>query len=283
MDEGLKPLPGKRSKKKRAPESPLRKFFLEHAKPLTAFLIASLLTGLAFWAFLAFRRAYYHDNPAFQVDPHAIELRGNTTLSKEMVLYAFGLNAPTNGFDVVRSDIVPTLRERMPVIKKVTMTYEPPKRLLLDVTERIPIARVAGVHPLLVDEEGVIFAYPPPYDSYPVITGFDLPNQAEPGARLPENLLCMLRLIAAANEPKYRLPSSIRRVALLDQDPEDGMDATLADGRIVRISWEDMSRPDAPQDGLYTRLLNLKRALGEPKLKGRKFFNAMHVRIAVSE
>lgn len=285
MDDALRAIPKKRRAKKVAPPGPVRKA-LAAAWP---WLGRGALWALPFVAAVAglgvFERKYYRENAVFEVRPEAIIVRGNSTVTRDFLLQTFGLSKPRNGFDLLESDIVERLRRQMPVLKQVQMTYTPGRTLELWVEERTPLARLPGEFPpLLVDDEGAVFRYQRKTDGYPVLSGFDLPDLLEPGARLPEGLHCMLRLIAAANRPEYRLPSSIRRVSLLGTEPEDGLRVTLADGRRVDVAWEGMGREREPSEGMLRRLRNVGTVLRSPVNAGKRHFNAMAKDfVAVSE
>ncbi len=285
MDDALRGIPKKRRARKAAPPGPVRRAFAAAGAPLAHVALLALplaLVGALFWAF---RALYYDRNPVFEVRPQEIDIRGNATLTREFVLQTFGLSKPMNGFALLRSDMVRRLQRYCPNLKKAQMTYLPGRSLELWVEERMPLVRLPGDLPQLVmDEEGVAFSYPRPTEGYPIISGFDLPDLLEPGARLPEELRCMLRLVAAANLPAYRLPSSSRRVTLLGSDPEDGLLATLADGRRLTVAWEGMGHEREPSEGMLRRLRNLGVALRSPVNEGKRHFNAMAKDfVAVSE
>lgn len=239
-------------------------------------LFPIVVTVAVLAGFLVFAHAYYETNPVFTVDPEAIVIRGNATLTREQVLQNFGLDGSVNGFDLVRGDLVARLRRQSPLIKNVTMTYQPGRSLELWVEERTPLARLAGTPlPLVVDEEGVCFIYPRPRDAYPEIGGFDLPEQLAPGAHLPPNLHCMLHLIAATASPDWRLPGTVARVFLLSDDPADGLRVTLRDGRKIVIAWPGMATETGASDAMLRRLANVATALRQPSLAGKRHFNAM--------
>lgn len=285
MDDALKAIPKKRRTKKAAAPSPAR---LAAAKALPwcwRLALWVLPLAMAWVGGRQFVRVYYRENAVFEVRPEDIIVRGNSTVKRDFLLQTFGLSKPCNGFDLLESDIVRRLQRQMPLLKQVQMTYSPGRSLELWVEERTPLARLQGEFPpLLVDEEGAVFRYPHKTEGYPTLSGFDLPDVLEPGARLPDGLHCMLRLIAAANTPAYRLPSSIRRVSLLGNDPEDGLRVTLADGRRVDMAWENMGREREPSEGMLRRLRNVGMVLRSPVNAGKKHFNAMAKDfVAVSE
>lgn len=291
MDDKLgfgAPLPAS-TKSRRKKVSPARERLERMLATSTPFLwrygfyIVSLF--LVFWGTHLLDKHYYLKNNVFTIDPRRIEIHGNSVLSREYLLDLFGLNKPINGFELVKSDLVKRLQTQMPLIKQVQMTYEPSKGLEIWVEERTPIARLAnGQLPLAVDEEGIFFTYPNSREGYPEISGFDLPEEIEPGMRLQENLKCMLHLIGASADPAYRLPSRIRRITLLGSHPDDGLLISLYDGRKIEIAWDGMSDETGFSDGMLKRLEQLAKLLRDPLLSGKRHFNAMaEGRIAVSD
>ena len=277
------------SRRKRKAASPWRARWEKAVQAGLPFLgqyglyLGLLLLLLIFFGY--FKQHYYRRNPVFTIHPREITLHGNAVLSREFLLDLFHLSQPTNSFDLVSSDIIGRLQRDAPLIKQAQMTYEPGKGLEVWVEERTPIARLANNrHALAVDEEGVCFTYPAGRGDYPVISGFDLPEEVEPGMRLQENLKCMLHLISATAEPKYRLPSRIQRVTLLGNHPDDGLLLSLADGRRVMIAWEGMADESGFADGMLRRLEAVARLLRDPLLEGKRNFNAFAPdRVAVSD
>lgn len=267
-------------KKKRAPAEPtgFSRFMQKFLGFILRFGADIALILLLIVGFVTFKECYYHKNPVFLVNPVDIEICGNVTISRDMLLSTFGWTKPINGFDIVNSDAVLKLKTQMPLIKNVQMTYVPGGKLELWVEERMPLARLAGQRlPFVVDDEGVIFTYPRPRDGYPEISGFDLPETLEPAMRLSPSLNCMLHLIAAAAEPGTRLPSSIRKVTLLGPDVDDGLLVLLADGRRIRIAWEGMETETAYSEGMLRRLRNLVTVLNNELTATKKDFNAMAI------
>lgn len=278
---------GKKKKSKAAPQEPTPLSRAGQAlrglgRLAFLWLTVPALAGLAFFAFY---KAYYTENPAFELRPEDIIVRGNTTIPRDFIIQAFGLDKRQNGYTILRSEIVERLKTQMPLLKNVHMAYMPGRSLELWVEERLPIARVSEeLRPLVVDDTGTLFMYPRPTEGYPMVSGFDTPDGLAPGGVLPDSLHCMLRLIAALNAPENRLPSGVRRVTLLGNDVEDGLRVFLADGRRLTLAWDDMARERKPSEGMLKRIRHLNKALREPLNEGKKHFNAMaEDAVAVSE
>lgn len=243
--------------------APLRRLLTFLRPWLGAAVVLALVIGIPWALFGTFRHFYYDTNPEFLVDPADISIYGNTMLSRDVVLQAFGLTKPVNGFGLTGSDdIIRRLSEDMPLLKRAHMTFEPKRGVELWVEERVPLARLAGSRPpMVVDEEGAVF-FVPRSGGYPEIGGFDLTSDlTEPGAVLPANLRCMLSLLSAEQAEANRLPSRIVRVTLVGNDPEDGLTVLLADGCRILIAWPDMERSRAVTPEALEALPGLSREL----------------------
>ncbi len=216
------------------------------------FLTVSLICAIPFVVFYLFREYYFFRNDLFLVTPDKINITGNTTLKRDIILTNFDLhNRAVNGFEVVRNDTTERLRTYLPTLKNAEMTYIPLKGIDIWVEERTPLARLDDTNPpLTVDEEGVIFNVPPSTSKgYPVIGGFDVTSDMQtPGKELRAPLHCILSLLALEQFAENKLPSRITSVKLLGETPEDGLRVALADGRRITIAWpfmEQMARLNA--------------------------------------
>jgi hypothetical protein len=243
---------------------------------------------IVIWVFFVwFRSAYYKQNDNFMVMPDDIVVRGNSTVTQGYILQCFNINGPRNAYDLVNSDIVPRLRQRMPILKDAKMSYTAGGTLEIWVEERMPLAQIAGDirPPLVVDEEGMIFIYSRATGGYPEVGGFDLPDEVLcPGQKLPESLHCMLRLLSVASDTTKFFPSAVKRVSLLGIDPDDGLKVTLVDGRKIDIAWDGMATETAISEGMVDRLHKIARVLRSSAAEGMTHFNAMAPdRVTVSE
>jgi hypothetical protein len=175
----------------------------------------------------------------------------------------------------------------MPILKDAKMSYTAGGTLEIWVEERMPLARLAGNirPPLVVDDEGVIFTYSRPANTYPEIGGFDLPDdELQPGQKLPESLHCMLRLLQVASDTEKFFPSAVKRVSLLGVSPEDGLKVVLVDGRKIDIAWDNMATEKAVSEDMCVRLRSVARVLRSSVVEGKTHFNAMAAdRVTASE
>ncbi len=259
-----------------------------------SFSLTLLVLGLVGAWF--FYHRYYLDNKVYEISPEDITFRGNAVLPRGLVLDCFGLNRAQNGFEILRSDLVARLRSQNPLIRSVQMKFEPPHRLEIWVEERTPVARLmrptvpGEMRPdLAVDRDGYIFAYPKSLQSYPEIGTQAFAKQAEPGDQYPENQRCVLHLLAVASELSFagrigEQSSGIKSVALLSQEPDDGLLVTLRDGRKITIAWANMSTETTISESMRVRLQRLATVMRDPATAGLTHFNAMaEDRVAGSE
>lgn len=225
----------------------------------------------------AFHHFYYKKNPHFLVQPEAIRITGNATLPSNYIRTVFDLSEPKNGFELVQSQIVKRL-QMMPYLKNAQIFYTQGNDIELWIEERTPLARIAGDirPPLFVDEEGMLFIYQRASSNYPVIGGFDLPEEMlMPGNRLPESLHCMLRLLQTVSDTKTYFNSAVKRVSQLGMDPDDGLIVTLVDGREITIAWDNMATEKEISEGMMERIRNVSRVLRSSIAEGHRHINAM--------
>lgn len=284
--DGLKAIPGKRKKRsKDLPPTPLQRGLRGALKCLPIGLVLVALVAIPLAVFHGFRHYYFEDNRDFFIEEKDIQITGNAMLTRDHILSILGLNGPTNALEIVSSDLAEKLRAT-PQVKGARVIFSQGV-LRIEIEERTPVARIETSPPLVVDDEGVTFIYrSATRKNFPEISGFDLPD-AEAGVRLPDETLCMLRLIKAQTYDECKLPSSIRSIALLGMNVDDGLRVTLRDGRKIDIAWEGMAsekRLSEPSEPMLRRLRNLKQTLNDSLLEGRTHFNAMAPsRVTISE
>ncbi len=138
------------------------------------------ITALPAAALLGFAAWYATRAPEFAlVGADSVILRGNHYVQPADVANALGVGAQPNIFRIslgqARSDI-----ESIPWVRSATLRRVYPNRLLVEITERKPVAYVNLQGALeLVDVEGVILDKPVQGSfDFPVITGIDLEMSA---------------------------------------------------------------------------------------------------------
>jgi cell division protein FtsQ len=142
------------------------------------FFVAGCLAGALF----ALRSFFLHDSRFVVASSSAIQITGNTHLSRAQLLSVFGEDVERNIFNVPlvgrRAEL-----EQLPWVAHATVMRLLPNHLRIAVTERTPVAFVRqGTQIGMVDANGVLLDIPPdapgdPQYSFPVVTGI---SQSDP-------------------------------------------------------------------------------------------------------
>jgi cell division protein FtsQ len=168
-------------------------------------LPAGVAAVLLFSAVLAHSYRAIIDLPWLSVEE--IEMAGLKRLQRDELLRQAGLAQPT-GILRVRTALVARRLEENPWIKSALVRIDPPRRVVLEIEEREPMAVVHKRGFFLVDTQGRLFLQvrPEHYQQFPLLTGF-ADTQLGLGTVLPEHALKIVRsLIAALEQFKDWLP-----------------------------------------------------------------------------
>ncbi len=155
---------------------------------------------LGLWLFLLFLislAGYYFLNSAFFA-LQQIEVTGNTTISQETIVRQSGVAPGVNLFKIDTQGVIRKI-QMLPSVKKVEVKRRLPHTLVLQITERTPIALVVSPDGFLqVDDEGIYIKRVQDFKDLhlPVVSGVPLENNLGPGTRLEKpGLSAALRLI----------------------------------------------------------------------------------------
>ena len=135
-----------------------------------------LLVGLSAAAVMVARTAILHDERFVIPSSSAIEIQGNSHVTRAQLLSIFGEDVERNIFRVSLDERKEAL-EQLPWVEHATVMRLLPNRLRVAITERTPVAFVRqGNHIGLVDANGVLLDMPTDVQanmrySFPVVTG----------------------------------------------------------------------------------------------------------------
>ncbi len=164
-----------------------------------------MVTILLFSAVLAHAYRAILDLPWLGVEE--IETVGLKRLQRDEVLHYAGLAQPTSILRVRTAVVARRLRTH-PWVQAALVRIDPPRRVVLEVQEREPMAVVHKQGFFLMDRRGELFLEVPPaqYQQLPLFTGF-VDSQVGVGTVLPADALQTLRgLLAALEQFKDWLP-----------------------------------------------------------------------------
>lgn len=138
------------------------------------------------------------DTPWLKVEE--IEMAGLKELGRAEVLDAMGVARGESIFNLRMQAIAERVR-RLPVVKTASARFDPPGKIVVEITERQPVALIQGSVPHAMDEEGVLFAKICPEENrtLPLITGLCRPD-LEKGDSIPAQSLAQARKLLSALE-----------------------------------------------------------------------------------
>ena len=169
-----------------------------------------------------------------------------------------GANLATIAFDELRGELL----ERIPNIRNIKIERRLPNRVIVDVVEREPVARIGLVKGRIqtnhvADFDGVVFRFSSDIDALPLIREpSDPPTQ--PGKKLPAPVLSALRLIETLSLPEL---ADLRVLEIATSHP-DYLMVTLSDYSRAKISWDHMQEDSKlSRESLRRQLTRLAKAI----------------------
>ena len=221
----------------------------------------ALLTGSA-WAY---RHFYLYRNDRYTL--REVDVFTGQILTRELVIEGLQLEVGKNIFDVcdMAEKRKKVLRSGF-VAREVTLTRHLPDKLVVKITEREPVARMAEDHMLLVDGEGMVFigGWPSPLPRISGVHG----QVFGPGTRLlgmGSAAAMFARVLGTAN---VNFP-----VERVDASKEDFLTLTLPGQRRVLLAWDGIGRVDAESEEQLRERLHEVVAMVD-KIPGGRSFDA---------
>ncbi len=147
-----------------------------------------------------------------------ITIKGNITISEEEILNAAGIKADSVlNLEELNISFIRDRVAKHPEIKKVIVNKEPPSELIIEITEKKPLAIIIKNNELnLIDDELEVFSfknYEKVYD-LPVISGL----KAENNEHYKSDLKMALSLLKAAYSKGRYLQNMISEINMKDSN-----------------------------------------------------------------
>ncbi len=211
----------------------------------------------------------FWENPKYSIQKIEIHVEGSTITPahvREYMRIGEGTNLFSSNLYSLRSDFL----RKAPIAKSVKLQRHLPDTLMIEVVERIPLARLGRWGTLAVDREGFVFNLRAGGRDYPVITGYTDSN-LKPGAKVDQSVLNALEIIDICNRTK--LGEQVK-IASLEVGPKDHLEMYLAAGERIKVGWENMDQkiPDLRQKAEH-KLVTLASALRASEERGRRLVN----------
>ena len=231
--------------------------------------VAALAAVLVWFGMKLAGRALFSRNDRFRIVK--LEIQGGDVLTADLIRDTIGVEEGKNLFATDTARIRDKLL-RAPNVRRVCATRLLPGTLKVEVTERIPLARIeAGDEKALAtDEEGVVFRLKTPMQTLPAILGLAGPAPA-PRARLQGlawNAVELLKTCARASvapEVNVTRIDASGRIATR----ENALRLYVGEETVVDFWWDRKGENGVrPDDDLRERLLVLRGVLRRAKRMG---------------
>lgn len=229
-------------------------------------LLALLLTGYGFWKL---GETLFWGNPHYTLRHLTIKADG-PMLSEQHVRECTGIHEGQNLFDLNLEKQRANFLERQPNVAFMRLTRQLPDTLLIEITERVAIARLSRFQSWGVDREGKVFTVGPGTRDLPVITGFPT-TSIGPGSRVAASVFKALDVVDAC-----RNTSAGRQLRMVSVDvaPREYVELYMTGGERVRLAWDGMGTGTASaQKQLENKLDRLVTALRAAERRGKHVAN----------
>ncbi|MGN0852808.1 MAG: cell division protein FtsQ/DivIB [Kiritimatiellia bacterium] len=225
-----------------------------------ALVIGGCLSGLGY-AFGVLRGIWLEQ---FRVEDRDVDVAITTkTVHPDVITLHFGLTNGANLATLPFGEWRTTLLEKQPKIRDVKIERRLPNRVVIDVVEREPVARIGPVKGRVrtghvADFAGVVFSFAVDVETLPLIREPSDPL-TQPGKRLPPPVLAALRLLEALSQPEL---ADLRVLEIATNHP-DYLMLTLGDYSRARIAWDHMLEDSRrSRESLRRQLTRLVQAIG---------------------
>ncbi len=190
--------------------------------------------------------ALFWNNGRYEIK-HLV-IRGGRAIKEARIREYTGISEGTNLFAVNISDVRKELRT-VPNIRDIEIARILPDTMVINVSERMPMARVGfrGAYP--VDEDGYVFVPRRKMQGLPFILG-DEARKLRPGQKAPVRVGAALKVIKMCDRHDISLD-----VSSIETDNEDYLTVRLSSGKFAHLKWEGMYEDDEKSRKLLERRL----------------------------
>jgi cell division septal protein FtsQ len=211
----------------------------------------------------------FWENSRYNIQKLDIHIEGNTITPAHVREY-MRISEGQNSFTSNLHDLRTSFLRNASIAKSVKIQRHLPDTLVIDVLERIPLARLGRSGTLAVDREGIVFPLRAGGRDYPLITGYTDPK-LKSGGKVDQMVMNAIELIDICNRTKI---GEQVKIATLEVSPKEHLELYLAAGEHIKISWENMDTmlPDTRHKA-EQKLMRLASALRASEERGRRLVN----------
>lgn len=240
--------------------------------PRIAWIPLAAVATLVLLAFLVWKIGawLFWENPAYTVRTMAIGVEGQVITAADVRKYT-GLREGINLFSVNLSQARTAFLRGMPLAKSIVIRRKLPDTMVVDVVERVPLARLGRWSPLGVDRDGYVFPLRSGTREFAVITGCAEQN-LRPGIRVDQAVMNAIETLDACNRTKA---GEQVRIASLDVGSKEFLELYLTAGERVHLAWPDMGQAVTPETRrmIEQKMGRLAAILRASEERGRRVVN----------
>ena len=211
----------------------------------------------------------FWENPDYAIRNLEIHVEGPSITASHVREYmgvAVGTNLFASSLATMRTEFL----KKTPIAKSVTLVRRLPDTLVVNVVERLPLARLGRWGSLAVDREGYVFSLRAGSREYPVISGCAADN-LKPGARVDQAVMNAIEVVDLCVRTKV---GEHVKIASIEVSPKDHVELFLNAGEHIRVSWQDMDQPGPETRArVEQKLWSLAAALRASEERGRRLVN----------
>lgn len=234
--------------------------------PLASLAVLGLLS-LAVWKT---GKWLFWGNPAYTIRRLVVHVDGQVITPDHVRDYT-GLREGTNLFAVNLGRVQTDFLRRTYIAKSIVIQRRLPDTVIVNVVERVPVARLGRAGTQGVDREGYVFPLRVGTREYAVITGFAEGNLRN-GARVDQQTQNAIEALDTCNRIKA---GDHVKIASVDVGSKEHLDIYLVGGERVRLSWSGMGQPLTPEgrQTLEKKVTHLASILRASEERGRRVVN----------
>ncbi|MFH2013065.1 MAG: FtsQ-type POTRA domain-containing protein [Pseudomonadota bacterium] len=198
-----------------------------------------LLLVSALGVFVYFFFGYLYSSPYFRLEQ--IVVSGENRISEIEVLNLARIDKGSNILEIDLAKVSDRI-EQHPWVQKAFVKRELPKKIIINVTERVPVAMINLNRLYLVDKNGIIFKEIGPGDIFdvPVLTGLESQDLSA-NESVSRNLIG--NALAIIDEVKKRGTLGVDQISEINMDPYAGLTIyTLEDGTQIKLGFDDYGK-----------------------------------------
>ena len=250
------------SSKKRGDRRPVRVTMVALALVLVVALGASIWFGVRFVG-----RALFSGNRAFVI--RHLDIKDGAMMTESLIREYTRIEEGMNLFGVNIGQVRADFLSRAPSVKSMQISRLLPDTLRIEITERMPVARLGWKGPLVVDRVGTVFVFKSQSDHLPFIIGYR-GDGLRPGSKLHGTALAGLEVFDVCDDH----PALGLNIEAIEVDNGDRLTLRLADRKAAKLAWEEMGTASkGSRRDLLMKLGMLSRALRSDEGRNLSSFN----------